>query len=109
MTMLAVEDAITQTIYPHKIALSVHAEQYLEYLATDLMLGVVELHQLSPALLQFWSFGHSAGFTAGLASREGIDRLQWERDLWFFCYSNKKTPREYYSHLTSALWLEASQ
>lgn len=99
---------MTQTIYPAKIVFTEQAEQYLEQLGTDLIVGIVELHQLTPALLQFWTFAFEDGRAVGLASREGLDRLTFERNLWFYVANNKGArPGDFFTHLTDKLW-EAS-
>ena len=46
----------------------------------------------------------------GWESRQAeIDRLNYEADLWFYCYANHKTPADYYRHQTTQLWAEASK
>lgn len=51
-----------------------------------------------------------AGWAVGYESREGtVERLRWERDLWYFCYTNRKTPAEFYRHATNELWNEATR
>jgi hypothetical protein len=49
------------------------------------------------------------GYLAGRESlRARIDRLTWERDLYYFLMSNRgKTAKDYYSHQTSELWRQA--
>lgn len=38
-----------------------------------------------------------------------VARLSWERDLWYFVANNKgKTAADFYPHLTTRLWDEAS-
>ena len=38
-----------------------------------------------------------------------VDRLNYEADLWFYCYANRKRPGDYYTHQTNQLWAEASK
>lgn len=33
-----------------------------------------------------------------------LERVRWERDLWFFCYTNGKTPADFMRAHTDALW-----
>jgi hypothetical protein len=104
-----------QRPYPQKIHLSSDAEKYLDQLGTDLMLGNLELWQLSPALLQLhtfaWNGGYLLGHAQGIASaRNEIDRLTYEADLWYFCANNKgKRPSDFYARATDALWAEATK
>lgn len=94
--------------YPSKIRLSESAELSLDRLGSDLLLDNVELWQLPRALLQFWEFAFEAG--RSVSRQDEIDRLRWERDLWYFVASNKvKRPGDYYTHLTDTLWAEASR
>ena len=50
--------------YPARITLTEQAETYLENLAVDLCLGRVELRQLSPALLAFYTAAYEHGRTS---------------------------------------------
>ena len=46
----------------------------------------------------------------GWESRQAeVYRLNYEADLWFYCYANRKTPADYYRHQTNQLWAEASK
>jgi hypothetical protein len=99
--------------YPTTIRLSEAAESYIDQLAVDLLLGNCELWQLSPALSQFWTFafeeGRRAGHRAGVvAAGHRIARLEYEANLFYFCYTNRKTPADYYRHVESELWAGAS-
>jgi len=50
------------------------------------------------------------GWSVGYESREDeISRLRYERDLFYFCYANKKTPADFYRHQTNELWAEATR
>ena len=94
--------------YPRKIRLSDTAEEYIADLAVDLMLAEVELHQLSPALLELYTYAFEAG--RSVSRQDEIDRLRWERDLWYFVASNKgKRPGDFCTHQTNQLWAEASK
>ena len=91
--------------YPAKIRLSDTADSYMSALAVNLTLAAVELHQLPDSLMEF----HTYAFEDGRASRQAeIDRLRWERDLYYFCFANKKRPGDYYTHQTNQLWAEGS-
>lgn len=94
--------------YPHKITLTDTAEAVIASYAVDLVLDRLQFWQLPNGLQEFYTYAFEAGRTVGLESREGVDRLRFERDLWFFCYSNRKTPRDFRNHQTDALWIEAS-
>ena len=95
--------------YPERITLTKAAESYLDELATDLALGKVQTHQLSPALRSFYWLSYWAGHAYHDEGCQGrINRLTWERDLFYFCYANRKKPTDFYSHLTSELWREVS-
>ena len=96
--------------YPAEIVLTATAETYLENLAVDLCLGRVELRQLPPSLLALYTFAHEHG----RASVEGvlrprIRRLEYERDLYYFCYVNRKTPADYRRAQTAELWRQGSE
>lgn len=69
-----VEDKHQPTAYPRKIILSRAAESYIEQLATDLMVGRVELHQLSDALLQFHAFAWAGGRESADAEIRRLNR-----------------------------------
>lgn len=51
-----------------------------------------------------------AGWARGYESCEArIQRLEWERDLWYFVASNPgKTPADFYRHATAELWRVAA-
>ena len=50
------------------------------------------------------------GWAQGWESRRAeIDRLNYEADLWFYCYANRKRPGDFYTHQTNQLWAEASK
>lgn len=101
-----VENSSHSTAYPAKIRLSDSAESYIAGLAVDLIMAEVELHQLSPALLEFWMYAYETG--RSVARQEEIDRLTWERDLWYFVANNKgKRPGDFYAAGTDRLWAEA--
>ena len=102
------ENSSQATTYPRRIHLTDTAEAYIADLAVDLMLAEVELHQLSPALLEFYTYAFEAG--RSVSRQDEIDRLRWERDLWYFVASNKgKRPGDFYTHQTNQLWAEASK
>jgi len=64
--------------YPENIEISEAAESYMDQLAEDLVLGRCELHQLSPALSQFYTFAWQAGRESQTATikqlRDDCDR-----------------------------------
>lgn len=68
------------TPYPARIVLSAAAEKYLDRLACDLVLGRVELHQLSPALMQIHAFAFSAGRDSQQAA---LDRANRDADRYY--------------------------
>lgn len=66
--------------YPDRITLSETAEQYLNRLGQDLLLGHVELWQLPPSIAQIFAFA----YTAGAASRQGeIDQAESDADRFY--------------------------
>lgn len=80
-------------------------EKQLSETLWQLITGEVELHELTPALLGWWSLAYDAGRQS---LRNRIDRLEWERDLWYYCANNKgKRPSDYWNHQTDALWAKA--
>jgi hypothetical protein len=79
------EDKSYSTVYPSKIVLTDAAETYIEQLAYDLVIGNVELHQLSDALLQFHAFAWNAGRNSANAV---IDRLNHECDRLYMAAFN---------------------
>ena len=80
-----VEDKPNSTLYPSKIVLSAAAETYIDQLSYDLVLGNVELHQLSDALLQFHAFAWNAGRNS---ANSVIDRLNHECDRLYMAAWN---------------------
>ena len=101
---------MTQTTnYPHKIQLSDTAEAVIAGYADALVLDRLQLWQLPISLLTFHTFAFEAGRTVGLESREGLDRLRFEADLFYWCYTNRKPPGDWYRHATNELWDEATR
>lgn len=50
------------------------------------------------------------GYFDGAASRDNeIARLNFEADLWYYCYANKKSPSDWYAAATDRLWSEATR
>ena len=108
----SIYESIAVRTYPDKIVLSVEAQEYLENLPVDLHNGIVELHQLPTSLFALYSLGWDRGCVAGYDNREEalgarIRRLKYERDLFHFCYVNRKTPADFMRAQTDALWAEA--
>jgi len=66
--------------YPENIEISESAESYLGQLAEDLVLGRCDLHQLSPALSQFYTFAWQAGRDSLTAT---ITRLRGDCDRYY--------------------------
>ena len=91
--------------YPRRITISAEAESYISELADNLASGAAGLEQLPPSLLAFYTFAFEDG--AAVSVGPELERLRWERDLWYFCYANKKTPAQFYSHQTNELWNQA--
>lgn len=94
--------------YPQTIRLSDTAEAVIADFAVDLMLDELQLWQLPPSLFEFFTYAYESGRTAGLDSRDGLDRLKFEADRWYWCFTNRKTPGEFYKHLTNELWSGAT-
>jgi hypothetical protein len=77
------------------------AAECIERWADDLAWGRLSLPELPRALRTVYF----AGFADGEQSqREQLDRLRYERDLWYFCVNNRKKPGDYLRHQTSELW-----
>ena len=56
-----------------------------------------------------WLSGYDYGFRTGREERQAeIDRLNWEADLWYWCYTNRKSPEQFYVHATNELWRVAA-
>ena len=72
---------MTTQPYPAKIHLSPPAESYLEQLGTDLLLGIVDLHQLPPSVLQLWTFAYEAGRAS---MRPALQRAEHDADRLYF-------------------------
>jgi len=90
------------------IRISDAAEAYINDLASELAIGAVELWQLPPSLFAFYSFAWADG-NASAAAPE-LERLRWERDLWYFCANNRgKRPSDFYRQHTNELWAEATR
>lgn len=80
----------TQAIqYPSRIRPSAKGESYIEQLAHDMILGHVELWQLSPALLAFWTFAHEAG---SQSRQPEIDHLNRENERLYH-EMTQRTPK----------------
>jgi len=79
------EDKSNSNRYPSKIVLTEAAESYIEKLAYDLVMGDCELHQLSPALLQFHAFAWNEGRTSAATE---ISRLNHECDRLYLAAFN---------------------
>lgn len=67
--------------YPDKISLSVTAENYLDGLAMDLVLGYAHYWQLSPALTQLWEFAYQQGRASRAAE---VAALENDADRFYF-------------------------
>lgn len=67
-----------------------------------LVSGDLTLSDLTPALRDWWVV--AAEFGRQTANTDRIDRLTYERDLWYACYANGWTPGEYMRRHTDALW-----
>lgn len=65
--------------YPPRIRLTMGAERYLEQLGQDLVTGGVELHQLPPALLQFYVFAFEQG-RASAPTQQQVGQAHAEAD-----------------------------
>lgn len=77
----------------------------LEVALWKLVSGEYSLSDFSPAFQSMWCVAADQGRAS--ANRDEIERLTWERDLWFGCYTNGWTPGEYMRRQTSAMWAEA--
>ena len=72
------------------------------------MLGEIELGDCTPAIGALWVYAFEAGRRVhGPDCQHQLDRLAWERDLWYFCANTGKRPSDYYTHATDALWDQA--
>jgi hypothetical protein len=79
--------------YPDTIVLTPAAEEYIDRLACDLITGSVELWQLSPALLTFWTFAYEAG--GGVHVQRKLDNLEARNDaLYLRAYNTPQKIRE---------------
>jgi hypothetical protein len=92
-------------VYPARIVLSDGGETFMGDLTVDVYLGRVGLHQLSPGLLAFFTFSYEQGRDSRNAE---VTRLEYERDLWYFCANNKgKRPADFMRAQTDTLWAQA--
>lgn len=81
-------------------------ETQLDRVLWQLLSGSLELHHLTPALQGWYMAGYING--SQTANQHRIDRLTYERDLFYFLFANPgKKPGDYYTHQTNALWEEA--
>ena len=93
MTLTAGSTALQATtpavprIYPRKIVISSAAELFLADLASDLVLGRVELHQLSPALLDLIVVGQVDGHHARDIE---VAALTYKADRYYYEFSRRK-------------------
>ena len=84
-------------------------EAQLQSVADRLMLGEIQLNECTPAIGAVWTYAFEAGRRVhGPDCQHKLDRLAWERDLWYFCANNPgKPPSDFYRAATAALWDEA--
>ena len=96
--------------YPQQIRLSAAAEDYLYRLGDAIASGQVALTQLPQSIYQIYFYGYWAGNASHDAEcQKRIDRLTWERDLFYFQMANRgKTAADFYARATTALWELAS-
>jgi hypothetical protein len=97
------ESESANTILP-RIGASVDAQ--LDATLWGLVGGSIELSDCTPAIQDLWAVAAEQGRKS--ATREDLERLTYERDLWYACYANGWTPGEYMRRRTAALWAEAS-
>ena len=70
-----------------------------------LVAGEIELTDCTGAIQELWAVAAEQG--RQLANLDRIERLTYERDLWYACYANGWTPGEYMRRRTAAMWAEA--
>lgn len=80
-------------------------EPQLTDVLEKLLLGEYELHELCSPLAGFYVAGFENGRQC--AMRPELERLNYEADLWFWCYANKRSPADFYRHATDVAWAEA--
>lgn len=80
----------------HRIKLTPTAEQYLDRLGTDLLLGRVHLEQLPSSILQLWTFAYEAGRSS---LRPELEQAERDVDRLYFevCIRQPKPTGEYTS------------
>ncbi len=80
----------------HRITLSPNAEQYLDRLGIDLLLGNVHLEQLPPSILQLWTFAYEAGRSS---LRPELEQAEHDADRLYFevCIRRPQPMGEYTS------------
>lgn len=93
--------------FPHRIRVSLQADEYLDRLAAAIMRGEVGLNQLSGGLLAVVCAVDLCRGDDLTAMTSRVARLEYERDLWYWCYANGKKPGDYYRAQTARLWAEA--
>lgn len=97
-----VENESATPILP-RIGASVDAQ--LDATLWALVDGSIELTDCTPAIQDLWAVAAEQGRQS--ANLDRIERLTYERDLWYACYANGWTPGEYLRRRTAALWAEA--
>jgi hypothetical protein len=77
----------------------------LEDLVWKLIDGQLGLQDFSPAFQLMWCLAADQGRAS--ANRDEIERLTYERDLWYYVANNPgKRPRDFHRAHTDALWSE---
>lgn len=84
-----------------RVGASVDAQ--LEDVANRLALGEYELSECGTGIQALYVYAYSAGAKSQITK---IERLTWERDLYYFLTCNPKmTGADYYKRLTDQLWI----
>jgi hypothetical protein len=71
-----------------------------------LVAGEIQLSDCTGAIQDLWAVAAEQGRT--LANRDRIERLTYERDMFYALWANGWTLGEYMRRRTEALWAEAA-
>jgi hypothetical protein len=88
--------------YAAPLKISDTADRLIESWADQLARGRLSIPDMPASLRALYLLGTIHGEQS---QSERIDRLTYERDVWYFCANNRgKKPGDYLRHQTSQLW-----
>lgn len=87
--------------------LSPAAAKWLEAWCDAIADGSVSLAQLPLPVVSLYLLGYAHAEIRQTGSNDDrIARLEYERDLWYYCHANNATPADFMRAHTNLLWSE---